>query len=174
MTALAIFTSLTVQTRSSGALRPLFLSVPLRSTYVYLLPLSSSSLSFPLSSTVSPAVLLLLRHLSPPPRPPLSVLFRCPWRRDLSKAARGACKREEKKTVGRGNREAADEEVVAAVDGRLRAEEGLKRPRGEDRETPKAALTPRRFALRSRSESRSEQRCIFSGGNPRPLDNRTL
>lgn len=103
MTALAIFTSLTVQTRSSGALRPLFLSVPLRSTYVYLLPLSSSSLSFPLSSTVSLAVLLLLRRLSPPPRPPLSVLFRCPWRRDLSKAARGACKREEKKN--RGSRE---------------------------------------------------------------------
>lgn len=51
------------------------------------------------------------------------------WRRDLSKVARGACKREEK-TWGPGEREDV-------------AEETARGPRGEPR-TPKAALTPAR------------------------------
>ena len=100
MTALAIFTSLTVQARSPR-------SEPS--------PASFSPLSFSFSSTPSSLRRPLRARPRPRsrPRPPphLSprhrLLLALPRRRrDLSKAARGACKREEK-NLGTGKREAA-------------------------------------------------------------------
>lgn len=115
---------------------------------------------------------LFFSSLCSPSFPPVRLLFPLyPWRRDLSALEgrarrmqkRGERKKRKEKTAGRGN------------DGRRRRRRrstgdrgrcGGGRKGGRDRETPKAALTPRRaaslrFALRPRSESRSEQRCIF-------------